>query len=117
MIKSLLIEQNIDEPCMYKKCKQSVVMFLILYIDDILLIENDVRALSTVKIWFPSHFDMKNMGKNNYILGIKLLWDHKNKMLGLSQATYIDNSLVKFAMHNSKKESWPFRHGVPLSKE
>ena len=48
-IKSFVIEQNMDEPRVYKKWKRSVVIFLILYIDDILLIGNDVGALSIVK--------------------------------------------------------------------
>ena len=30
-----------------------------LYIDDNLLIENNIGALSTVKIWFANYFDMK----------------------------------------------------------
>ena len=48
-IKSFGFKQNINEPCVYKKCKRSVVMILILYADDILLIGNDVRALSAIK--------------------------------------------------------------------
>ena len=48
-IKSFGFEQNTDEPCVYNKCKQSMVMFSILYVDDILLIENDVEVLSTIK--------------------------------------------------------------------
>ena len=39
-----------DEPCMYKKCERNVMMFLILYIYSIILIGNDVRVLSIVKI-------------------------------------------------------------------
>ena len=38
----------------------------------------------------------------------------KNKMLGLSQARYIDKVLERFSMQNSKKGLLPFRHGVPL---
>ena len=48
--KSFGFEQNIDESCVYKKCERSVVMFLILYVDDILLIGKNVETLSTVKI-------------------------------------------------------------------
>ena len=46
---------------MYKKCDGSVVVFLVLYVDDILLIGNDVRVLSLVKVWFSSQFDMKDL--------------------------------------------------------
>ena len=69
------------------------------------------------KIWFANYFDMKDLGETSYIFGIKLLWDRRNKILGLSQVAYIDKILVKFAMHNSKKWLLPFRHEVLLSKE
>ena len=77
-------EQNLDEPCVYKRHQDDVVMFLVLYVDDILLIGNDVGVMSSVKVWLSSQFDMKDLGEANFILGIKLWRDHKNKMLGLS---------------------------------
>ena len=46
---------------------------------------------------------MKDLGEANYILGIKLWRDRKNRMLGLSQAGYIDKVLEWFSMQNSKK--------------
>ena len=49
-------------------------MFLVLYVDDILLIGNDVRAMSSLKVWLSSQFDMKDFGKANFILGIKLVY-------------------------------------------
>ena len=60
------------------------MMFLVLYADNILLIGNDVGVMSSVKVWLSSLFDMKNLGEANFILGIKLWRDRKNKMLGLS---------------------------------
>ena len=82
---------------------RSVVMFLVLYVDDILLIGNDVGVMSSVKVWLSSQFDMKNLGEANFILGIKLWRDRKSKMLGMSQARYIDKVLERFSMQNSKK--------------
>ena len=89
-------------------------MFLVLYVDDILLIGNGVGVMSSVKVWLSGQFDMKDLGEANFILGIKFWRDRKNKMLGLSQARYIDKVLERFSMQNSKKELLPFRHGVPL---
>ena len=102
---------------MYKKCDGSMVVFLVLYVDDILLIGNDVGVLSSVKVWLSSQFDMKDLGEASHILGIKLLRDRKQSMLGLSQATYIDQILAHFSMQDSKKGFLPFRHGITLSKD
>ena len=43
--------KNEDEPCVYKKASRSIVVFLILYVDDILLIRNDIPTLLNVKQW------------------------------------------------------------------
>ena len=89
-------------------------MFLVLYVDDILLIGNEVGVMSSVKVWLSSQFDVKDLGEANFILEIKLWQDRKNKMLGLSQAGYIDKVLERFNMQNSKKILLPFRYGVLL---
>ena len=71
-IKSFGFEQNLDEPCVYKRHQDKVVMILVLYVDDILLIGNDVGVMSSEKVWLSSQFDMKNLDEANFILGIKL---------------------------------------------
>ena len=49
-IKSFGFEQNLDEPCVYKRHQDKVVMFPVLYVDDILFIGNDVGVMSSVKV-------------------------------------------------------------------
>ena len=116
-IKSFGFEKNLDEPCLYKRHRDKVIMFLVFYVDDILLIGNDVGVMSSVNIWLSSQFDMKELGEANYILGIKLWRDCKKRMLGLSQARYKYKVLERFSMQKSKKGLLPFRHGVPLSND
>ena len=89
-----------------------MVVFLVLYVDDILLIRNDVGMLSTSKVWLANTFDMKDLGKASYILGIKLFQDRKRRIMGLSQAVYIEKVLSIFSMDNSNKGLLPFRHGL-----
>ena len=55
-----------------------------MYVDDILLIGNDVGMLSTIKVWLANTFDMKDLGEASYILGIKLFRDRKRRIMGLS---------------------------------
>ena len=88
-----------------------------MYVDDILMIGKDVGLLSSIKIQLSTQFQMKNLGKTQYIIGIKVLRDRKNRKLVLSQATYMDKLLVKYVMQDSKKSLLPFRHGIPLSQD
>ena len=50
-VKSFRFIQCPDEPCVYKRSSENVIVFLILYVDDILIIGNDVGTLSLVKVW------------------------------------------------------------------
>ena len=116
-IKTYGFEQNVDEPCVYKCIDNKKVVFLVLYVDDILLIGNDVEKLSNVKKWLAEQFQMKDLGEASYVLGIQIIRDRSKKLLALSQASYIGKVLARFSMQNSKKGLLPARHGIALSKE
>jgi hypothetical protein len=45
VVKGFGFYQNEEEPCVYKKESGSTIVFLILYVDDILLIGNDIPML------------------------------------------------------------------------
>ena len=83
-MKTYGFEQNVDEPCVYKYIKEKKVVFLVLYVDDILLIGNDVGTLSNVKKWLAEQFQMKDLGEASYIIAIQIIRDRKNKLLELS---------------------------------
>ena len=105
-----------DEPCVYKKTSGSAIVFLVLYVDDILLIGNDIPMLQSVKTWLSSKFSMKDLGEASYILGIKIYRDRSKRMLGLSQSRYIDLVLKKFSIDGSKRDYLPMSQGIHLSK-
>jgi hypothetical protein len=49
VVKGFGLIQSEEEPCVYKKASVSSVVFLILYVDDILLIGNDIPMLEASK--------------------------------------------------------------------
>ncbi|GJX39878.1 retrotransposon protein, putative, ty1-copia subclass [Tanacetum coccineum] len=106
-----------DESCIYVKVSGSVVVFLVLYVDDILLIGNDILTLQSVKDWLGKYFVMKYLGDATYILGIKIYKDRSKRLIGLSQDTYLDKVLKRFRIENSKKENLPLHHGIKISKD
>ena len=116
-IKEFGFTQNEDEPCVYKKVSGSNVAFLVLYVDDILLIGNDMPSLQAVKTWLSKNFSMKDLGDATYILGIRIYRDRSRRMIGLSQSTYIDKVLHRFGMQEAKRGFVPMSHGISISKE
>ncbi|GKA27988.1 putative retrotransposon protein [Tanacetum coccineum] len=102
-IKKIGFTQNPDEPCVYLKASGSNVAFLILYVDDILLMGNNVTMLQEVKSWLCKCFSMKDLGEAAYILGIKIIRDRSKRLIALSQSAYLEKILKKFWMENSKK--------------
>ena len=115
MIKAFGFVQNVEEFCVYKKLSGSSVAFLVLYVDDILLIGNDVKLLESVKEYLNSQFSMKDLGEAAYILGIKIYRDRSKRLLALSQKTYLEKILKRFNMENSKKGFLPIPRGSRLS--
>ena len=91
-------------------------MFLVLYVDGILLVGNDIPTLQKTKTWLGSCFSMKDLGEATYILGIKIYRDRSKRIIGLSQSTYIDKVLNKFNIQDSKRGFLPMSHGISLNK-
>jgi hypothetical protein len=81
VVKGFGFHQNEEEPCVYKKESGSVVVFLILYVDDIFLIRNNSLMLQSVKTSLNNSFSMKDLGEASYILGIKFYGDRSRRLI------------------------------------
>ncbi|GJZ69291.1 retrotransposon protein, putative, ty1-copia subclass, partial [Tanacetum coccineum] len=115
-IKKFGFTQNADEPCVYLKASGSNVTFLILYVDDILIMGNNIPMLQDVKSYLGRCFAMKDLGEAAYILGIKIYRDRSRRLIGLCQSAYIEKILKRYHMENSKRGSIPMQEKLRLSK-
>ena len=116
VIKDFGFIQTHGEACIYRKVSGSSIAFLILYVDDILLIGNDIELLSSIKDYLNKCFSMKDLGEAAYILGIKIYRDRSRRQIALSQSTYLEKILKKFKMDESKKGFLPMLPAKVLSK-
>ncbi|KAL0300189.1 UNVERIFIED_CONTAM: Retrovirus-related Pol polyprotein from transposon TNT 1-94 [Sesamum calycinum] len=89
-------QKNDFDPCVYKKVSGSLVVFLVLYVDDILLIGNDIKMLGDTEAWLSTQFSMKDLGEASYIIGIKIFRDRSKRILGMTQNSYVEKVLKRF---------------------
>ncbi|KAJ9535448.1 hypothetical protein OSB04_un001427, partial [Centaurea solstitialis] len=115
VITSFGYEVNLVEDCVYHKFSGSSVIFLILYVDDILIATNDLALLHDTKKFLAKNFEMKDLGDASFVLGIQILRDRSRGILRLSQRSYIDKVLDRFGMLDSKSGDTPIAKGDKFS--
>jgi hypothetical protein len=95
----------------------SKMIFLVLYVDDILLASNDLGLLHETKQLLSQSFEMKDLGDASYVIGIEIHRDRQHKILRLSQKAYIEKVLERFRMGDCKSSVAPITKGERFSKD
>ena len=75
VIRSYGFETNLVDDCVYHKFSGSKFIFLVLYVDDILLASSDIGLLHETKKFLTKNFKMKDLGEASFVLGIEILRD------------------------------------------
>ena len=81
LIKAYGFIQTFGEACIYKKVSGISVTFLILYVDDILLIGNNIEFLDSIKGILNKSFSMKDLSEAAYTLSIKIYKDRSRCLI------------------------------------
>ena len=106
------------DPCVYiRHFSGGNFIILALYVDDMLIVGQDVTMIRRLKEDLSKSFDMKDLGPAKQILGIEIVRDRKIKGIWLSQEKYIERVLERFNMKGAKSVSSPLANHFKLSKE
>eukprot|EP00253_Pinus_taeda_P023270 PITA_23270 len=116
-IRGLGFTRSKTDHCVYFKLIGDHVIYLVLYVDDMLLVGNDNEIIQDLKTQLSSKFDMKDLGAANYILGMEIKRDRAKRKLWLNQRKYAETILHRFNMQDSKPVKVPIPIGVRLSAE
>ena len=100
-----------EDHCVYVKRQDDKFVILSLYVDGILLAENDKEYINIIKNWLSTNFEMKDMREAAYILGVKIYRDCSKKMLALSQEPYLKKVLERFNMQDCAPIDTPVAKG------
>ena len=88
-IRKFGFKENEENNYIYAKFKNGKYIFLVLYVDGILLASSDVNLLLEIKKFLSSNFDMKDLGEASFVLGIEIHRDRRKGVLELSQKAYL----------------------------
>jgi hypothetical protein len=78
-IRNFWFKENVEDNCVYAKFKNGRYIFLIIYVDDILLVSSDVGLLLEIKKFLSSKFDTKDLGEASFVWDIEI---HRDRSKG-----------------------------------
>lgn len=106
------------DACMYyNDMKSGCEVYLLLYVDNILLAGPSKSQINELKDLLKSEFDMKDLGNARKILGMMITRDMAKHMLTISQESYLNKVVTKFGMKDSKIVNVHFASHMNFSRD
>ena len=88
------------------------LVLIVIYVDDILLMSHDNKAVEQVKALLSSLYTIKDLGDAEYFLGVKI--ERSPGSMKLTQTAYITNMLERYGMRDCKPAPTPMVQAVDL---
>jgi Reverse transcriptase (RNA-dependent DNA polymerase) len=102
------------DPSLFLFRKGDDTIFLLVYVDDIILTGNNVILIQNIIRLLDQSFTIKDLGELHFFLGIEV--HRQDNGLLLTQSKYIHSILEKANMQGAKPNSTPMATGKVLSK-
>lgn len=111
MIKEKFV-QSINDFCLYYKIMNNYCIFVLIYVDDLLICGSCENQITKFKALLHKNFKMKDLGIANNFLGININQNIDNGVVILNQKKYLEKILQKFQMLNCKEISTPIEQNL-----
>jgi hypothetical protein len=92
-------------------------VFLLTYVDDLLLAGQSVSTITSIKAKLMSMFEMHDLGATKEYLGMQIMRDRQENTIKLSQQTMTSEILERFCMKNAKSKPIPISPGSKIQKK
>src|SRR3954468_6404520 len=87
------------DSCVYlKKLFDGSYVYLLLYVDDMLIAAKEMTRINLPKKQLNNEFEMKDLVSAQRILRMDIIWDRRARKVKLYQKAYIEKVLQQFKM-------------------
>ncbi|KAJ0502796.1 putative RNA-directed DNA polymerase [Helianthus annuus] len=97
--------KSLNEPTLYVKHSATDVIYICLYVDDIICTSSSETLIAEFKTGMKQMFEMTDLGLLQYFLGLEIKQSHEGVFV--SQEKYAQSLLNKYGMRDCKLEDVP----------
>ena len=100
----------------HKRGQPNTEIILILYVDNLLLLGEDLSKIEDIKRQLGKLYQMKDLGPASSYLGIQITRDQNTRSIWIDQQTYLENALKRFELQDANNTKTPLPAGIYLEK-
>lgn len=119
-LNSILIKEGYKQSqidlCLYVKRTNYEKIYLIIYVDDIIIASNNEKCISDLYKRLCNYFELTDLGDISYYLGIKVTKD-EDGIYSIDQTGYIDKIIKTYGMEDAKDSKIPLDTGYRKIKD
>lgn len=105
------------DPCIYYRItNEQDILFLTVYVDDILCFYNNEETAVMIKQKLHEKFHMKDLGEAKCCIGFRICQNSSKNEISLDQSLYIEKILTRFNMSDCKPVYTPCEPNLQLTK-
>ena len=107
LVSELGFRSSKNDPCLYVKHKNTSLLLIGLYVDDLLIAGSNKNEIQVIKKELTKRFEMKDLGPARVMLGIEINRNRASRQLFISQSEYTSTILARFRMEKSRDVATP----------
>lgn len=107
--------QSETDQCLYVKAAGKKQIYLLVYVDDILLASQDSAEIDRVACALGKEFDITDLGEPSFFLGLEIQRSGGNYSISLEN--YIDKIVARFGLQSAKSARSPMETGFVSTKD
>jgi hypothetical protein len=111
---SLGFIRSISDNCIYARFRGDETIILVLYVDDLIIAGSSMAEINTVKRALSQEYEMKDLGKLEWCLGMQISQSLNRRTVTLDQQTYAKSLVKQFGMMDAGPVGTPMEHGLRL---
>ena len=105
------------DPGMYIQRRKESNVYILVYVDDILIIAKDLELVKDIKKALMTTFDARDLGEAAYFLGWEIKRDRVKKTIKVTQQRMTADLVNKYGMKNVRPKTTPMSTALKMTKK
>ena len=102
------LKPSAADPCVFVFVREDgATLVVVLYVDDMMIAGSNKQIVDDFKQAIMKRFAVKDQGELRWVLGVEVIRDRKRRTLEINQRVYVEKTLDRLGMADSKPVSTP----------